>query len=507
MKALFPKGEPKEMQAEYEQREQNPKLGALTADTANLSPKNSADDMINLNNKLDVEYDLPITGSRTAKWYYSAFHNVTAMVGAGVLGLPSAFVFLGWTGGTITLVLSWFISLYTLHQLCGMHEIGGLRMNRYRELGQYAFGPILGWWAVQPFQLIVMVGLAITYSVTGGQSLKRFYEIVCTKHIFNASTGTLGCTAFGLSAWIVVFGAVQLFLAQAPNFNALTLVSLVAAVMSLSYSTIGFGMSLNSGLEQRNAPYNLDGYSTADGIFGAFNALGTVAFAYGGHNVVLEIQAGLPSPPKTYKPMMKGVYVAYAVVAWCYFTVAITGYWAFGNNVGSNVLLTTICPLGPNGETRHCSSAELEAAAPLRPVWPIAMANLMVVFHVLGSYQVSMMPVFDMIETLMAKKGVRCTRIFRLIYRSIYVVLTIFIACTIPFFGDLMGFIGAVGTGPTTFWLPSVIWLVVKRPSWRNWNFWVSWFIIILCVAVTFLGAIGALRGIVVDASDYDFYQ
>ena len=24
-------------------------------------------------------------------------------------------------------------------------------------------GPILGWWAVQPFQLLVMVGLAITY--------------------------------------------------------------------------------------------------------------------------------------------------------------------------------------------------------------------------------------------------------------------------------------------------------------------------------------------------------
>lgn len=27
-----------------------------------------------------------------------------------------------------------------------------------------------------------------------------------------------------------------------------------------------------------------------DGMFGAFNALGTVAFAYGGHNVILEIQ-------------------------------------------------------------------------------------------------------------------------------------------------------------------------------------------------------------------------
>jgi len=39
---------------------------------------------------------LPITSSRTAKWYYSAFHNVTAMVGAGVLGLPFAMSQLGW---------------------------------------------------------------------------------------------------------------------------------------------------------------------------------------------------------------------------------------------------------------------------------------------------------------------------------------------------------------------------------------------------------------------------
>ena len=39
---------------------------------------------------------LPVTGARNGKWYYSAFHNITAMVGAGVLGLPSAFSYLGW---------------------------------------------------------------------------------------------------------------------------------------------------------------------------------------------------------------------------------------------------------------------------------------------------------------------------------------------------------------------------------------------------------------------------
>lgn len=40
------------------------------------------------------------------------------------------------------------------------------------------------------------------------------------------------------------------------------------------------------------------------------------AFAYGGHNVILEIQATLPSPPPTLGPYMRGVYIAYAIVSW-----------------------------------------------------------------------------------------------------------------------------------------------------------------------------------------------
>lgn len=39
---------------------------------------------------------LAITRSRDGKWWYSAFHNVTAMVGAGVLGPPYAMAELGW---------------------------------------------------------------------------------------------------------------------------------------------------------------------------------------------------------------------------------------------------------------------------------------------------------------------------------------------------------------------------------------------------------------------------
>lgn len=44
----------------------------------------------------NLENWLPITASRKAKWWYSTFHNVTAMVGAGILGLPYAVSQLTW---------------------------------------------------------------------------------------------------------------------------------------------------------------------------------------------------------------------------------------------------------------------------------------------------------------------------------------------------------------------------------------------------------------------------
>ena len=89
---------------------------------------------------------------------------------------------------------------------------------------------------------------------------------------------------------------------QVPNFHKLSAISLLAAVMSISYSTIAIGVSAHAG-KQPDAVYNLDGFTKADGIFGVFNALGTIAFAYGGHNVVLEIQVTYLAYSLCYRPI------------------------------------------------------------------------------------------------------------------------------------------------------------------------------------------------------------
>jgi amino acid permease len=242
-------------------------------------------------------------------------------------------------------------------------------------------------------------------------------------------------------------------------------------VAACSYSTIAWGASVHKGRES-DVDYSLRATTTPGKVFGVLAGLGTVAFAYSGHNVVLEIQATIPSTPEkpSKKPMWKGVVVAYIIVAICYLPVSFVGYWVFGNAVDEDILITLN-----------------------RPRWLIAAANMMVVIHVIGSYQVYAMPVFDMMETVLVKKlrfrpGLR----LRLVSRTVYVgnasplslpqlsetqlfslmnkqmttrlmrchrsflscaAFTMFVGITFPFFDGLLSFFGGFAFAPTSYYV------------------------------------------------------
>lgn len=274
-------------------------------------------------------------------------------------------------------------------------------------------------------------------------------------------------------------------MSQLPNINSIAGVSLAAAVMSLSYSTIAWAGCLSHG-QIENVSYAYKETSSADSVFRVFNALGQISFAFAGHAVVLEIQATIPSTPEKPSriPMWKGVLSTYFINALCYFPVALIGYWAFGRDVDDNVLM-----------------------ALKRPTWLIASANLMVVIHVIGSYQVFAMPVFDMLEKLMVKRWKFPPGfILRLITRSAYVAFTLFIGVTFPFFGDLLGFFGGFGFAPTSYFLPSIMWLVIKKPKRFSTKWLVNWASIFIGVFIMLASTIGGLRNIIADSSTYRFY-
>nr|XP_043616357.1 lysine histidine transporter 1-like [Erigeron canadensis] len=420
---------------------------------------------------------LPVTSSRDAKWWYSAFHNVTAMVGAGILGLPFAMSELGWGVGVTLMVLSWVITLYTLWQMVEMHEcVPGKRLDRYHELGQEAFGKKLGLWIVVPLQLTVELGCCIVYMITGGKSIKKAVDILLHD----------GGPPIRTTYYIMMFGAVQFFLSHLPNFNSITGISLLAAIMSLGYSAMAWAASLHRGV-QPDVEYTSRQSTTTGKTFAFLCALGDVAFAFAGHNVVLEIQATIPSTPDkpSKKPMWKGVVIAYIVVALCYFPVAWVGYYIFGNHVEDNILIS------------------LE-----RPPILIATANIFVLVHVIGSYQVFAMPVFDMVEYfLVISMKFKPTKFLRFVARNVIVAFTMFIGMTFPFFGGILGLLGGLVFAPTSYYLPCIIWLILKKPKKFSLDWCINWACILFGASLTVLAPIGAMRQIILTAKDYEFYS
>ncbi|XP_022737597.1 lysine histidine transporter 1-like isoform X3 [Durio zibethinus] len=346
---------------------------------------------------------------------------------------------------------------------------------------------------------------------TGGKSLKKIYDTA------NPNGKDIRTTYF-----IIMFGAIHFVLSHLPSFNSITFISFAAAVMSVGYSTIAWAASLHKGV-QPTVNYNPRSSTSSGQVFDFFTGLGDVAFAFAGHNVVLEIQATIPSSPEkpSKKPMWLGVIVAYLVVAFCYFPVAFVGYSVFGNSVQDNVLIS------------------LE-----KPAWLIIAANAFVVIHVIGSYQVKLhpvfpivnelhqqdviwsvhnfplfflfvhplqvfaMPVFDMIEAYLVKNmHFKPNLMLRIITRTSYVALTMFIGMTFPFFGGLLSFFGGFAFAPTTYYLPCIIWLAIYKPRRFSLSWYTNWICIIIGFLLMILAPIGALRQLLIQSKNFKFYS
>lgn len=162
--------------------------------------------------------------------------------------------------------------------------------------------------------------------------MKLFFHVVC---------GPL-CTSNPLTTveWYLVFTSLSIVLSQLPNLNSIAGLSLIGAVTAIFYSTMVWVLSVSQPRPPSISyePLSLPSFSAT--IFSFLNALGIIAFAFRGHNLVLEIQATMPSTFKhpAHVPMWRGAKVAYVFIAMCLFPVAIGGFWAYGNLVSIAII-------------------------------------------------------------------------------------------------------------------------------------------------------------------------
>ncbi|KAK8683377.1 hypothetical protein V6N13_039438 [Hibiscus sabdariffa] len=235
--------------------------------------------------------------------------------------------------------------------------------------------------------------------------------------------------------------------------------------------------------------YSLKG-DTESQIFGIFNAIAIIATTYG-NGIIPEIQATIAPPVKG--KMFKALCVCYIVLIVTFFTVAVSGYWAFRNN-SEGLLLSNF----------------LDDGKPLVPKWFILMTNLFTILQLSAVGVVYLQPTNEVLERTFADPNSKefSTRnvIPRVVSRSPSVVISTTVATMLPFFGDINAVIGAFGFMPLDFILPVVFFNLTFKPSKWSLVFWLNVTIAVVFSALGVIAAVAAVRQIALDAKTYRLF-
>ncbi|CAN1307791.1 Lysine histidine transporter-like 8 [Linum perenne] len=389
---------------------------------------------------------LPITESRNGNAFYAAFHCLCSGIGVQALVLPVAFTVLGWTWGIICLAIAFIWQLYTLYILVQLHESveTGIRYSRYLQLASAAFGERLANLLAMVPILNLSGGTCTALIIIGGSTSKLLFQTIC------GPTCSANQHAPTTVEWYLIFTFAAALLSQLPNLNSIAGVSLVGSITAVGYCTMIWVVSVAEG-SMPGVSYNpVSSGTDLERTFAVLNALGIVAFAFRGHNLVLEIQATMPSSEKhpSTVPMWKGVKFAYALIAICLFPLAIGGYWAYGQLVPSNGGL-----LKAFTTFHHPNTSK-----PLK-----AIIYFLILLNCLTSFQIYAMPVFDNLELrFVAIKNKPCPKWVRVSLRLFFGGLTFFVAVAFPFLPSLAPLIGGIAL-PLTFAYPCLMWIAMKK--------------------------------------------
>ncbi|XVE50946.1 hypothetical protein DITRI_Ditri01bG0203700 [Diplodiscus trichospermus] len=347
-------------------------------------------------------------------------------------------------------------------------------------------------WLCALLQNLSLYGTDIAYVITTSTCMRAIQKSNC----YHREGHNAPCS-YGDTWYMLLFGAVEVVMSQIPDFHNMKWLSVVAAIMSFTYSFIGFGLGFAQVIENGRIKGGLTGVPAAnisDKLWLAFQALGDIAFAYPFSIILLEIQDTLRSPPPENKTMKKASVISIFITTFFYLCCGCFGYAAFGNNTPGNLLT---------------------GFGFYEPYWLIDFANVCIVLHLVGGYQIFCQPVFAFVErwfTLEFRSSGFVNNLYafklpllpsfqmnplKICFRTTYVVSTIAIAMMFPYFNQVLGVLGALNFWPLAIYFPVEMYLVQKKiQTWTK-----KWLLLrtfsIFCLFVTILGFIGSIQGLI----------
>ncbi|XP_047963101.1 amino acid permease 3-like [Salvia hispanica] len=435
---------------------------------------------------------------RTGSVWTASAHIITAVIGSGVLSLAWAIGQLGWIAGPTVMLLFSFVIYYTSTLLADCYRSGDPLFGKRNYTYMDAVRSNLGGSKVKlcgMIQYMNIFGVAVGYTIASSISMMAIKRSNC----FHKSDGKDPCH-MSSNPYMIAFGVTQILFSQIPDFDQIWWLSIVAAVMSFTYSSIGLGLGIaqtaaNGAIKGSLTGISIGAVTETQKIWRSFQALGDIAFAYSFSIILIEIQDTVKSPPAESKTMKKASLISTAVTTVFYMLCGCMGYAAFGDLAPGNLLT---------------------GFGFYNPFWLLDIANAAIVIHLVGAYQVYCQPLFAFVEKYAAAKWPDSAfvnrdinikgfnvNMFRLVWRSMFVLITTLISMLLPFFNDVVGILGAFGFWPLTVYFPVEMYIAQKKI--RRWSTrWVCLQMLsFACLVISVAAAAGSVAGVVLDLKVY----
>ncbi|MED6215946.1 putative amino acid permease 7 [Stylosanthes scabra] len=433
---------------------------------------------------------------RTGNVWSAVAHIITGVIGAGVLSLAWSVAQLGWIGGPLCILFFAATTMVSSNLLSDCYryphpEHGAIRSSSYMEAVKLYLGKkkksVCGVLAYAS-----LFGSTTAYVITSATSVKAILKSNC----YHKEGHEAPCK-YGDTLYMMLFGVVQILMSFIPDLHNMAWVSVVAALMSFTYASIGLGLGITTVIENGRIMGSITGIaasSTADKLWLIFQALSDIAFAYPYSIILLEIQDTLEAPPAENKTMKKASMIAIFITTFFYLCCGCFGYAAFGDQTPGNLLT---------------------GFGFYEPYWLIDFANACIVLHLIGGYQIYCQPIYNAVDRWCQRKYPNSefvnkfyrlklpklpafqVNLFRICFRTTYVVSTTGLGILFPYFNQVLGVLGAISFWPLAIYFPVEMYFVQKKvEAWSR-----KWIVLrifsFVCFLVTVLGLIGSLQGII----------
>ncbi|KAG0278128.1 hypothetical protein BGZ96_002538 [Linnemannia gamsii] len=392
---------------------------------------------------VDLMAERPEQGSS-----FLAYANVVCVVaGTGTLGLPYALQLGGWIGVGI-LLLSLLMSVYTaiLLMRC-LYYNGKYRLSSYQEIGRHAYG-LPGLIAVWFFHTSIVLGAPIMYMILAGTELN----------------GLVQNPAVNEKAWIWISAAIVAvpFVAM-KTLKEVAVMSVFGALATVVLVVVAVRGSIVD-MNNNNPKYaNITHNNVV--LANLPTTIASISICFGGNVVYMHVEEAMRYP----KQWNRVVAAALATCSVLYIATAVPGYMAYGSLAKSPILMNLPDDAFTKTGTIFIIIHVILAA-------PILLTSFALEFE-------------RLVDVTVARRGKVMERVYRSIIRLVIIAFCGGIACTVPFFGDFLSLLGALGNCSLIFVLPIIFYF--KLIGWRQ----MKAYELLWCAIIVIIGVISAVIG------------